>query len=259
MPCRDATIVKTLAALFLAALLAAPVRATLAASATVAVAANFTAPMERLAARFAHDTGHTLRLSYGSTGKFYSQIQNGAPFDVLLAADADAPRRLEREGLAVAGSGFTYALGKLALWSARPGFVDARGEVLKRGGFARLAIANPQLAPYGAAARQALTRFGVWTRLEPKLVMGENIAQTWQFVATGNAELGFVALSQLEGPGAAPRGSRWLVPQELYAPIRQDAVLLARGRGNPAAAALLAFLKGDAARAVIRDFGYALP
>ena len=172
-----------------------------AAEVQVAVAANFTAPMQKIAAAFEQDTGHRAKLAFGATGKFYAQIRNGAPFEVLLAADDETPAKLEREGAALAGSRFTYAIGRLALWSARPGYVDDQGEVLKRGAFKHLAIANPKLAPYGAAAVETLDRLGLLAALQPKFVQGENIAQTFQFVSTGNAELGFVALSQVMEDG----------------------------------------------------------
>ena len=226
--------------------------------AQLAVAANFAAPAKQLAQRFAQQTGHKLAISAGSTGKFYAQIRNGAPFDVLLSADEDTPRRLERERLAVAGSRFTYAVGKLVLWSPREGVVDGKGEVLRQGAFKRLAIANPKLAPYGAAAQQAMEKLGVWSALQDRLVQGENIAQTFQFVASGNAELGFVAWSQI-AEGGAPRGSHWLVPPELHTPLRQDAVLLAHGAGNAAARQFVAFLRDPATRELIRGFGYDLP
>jgi molybdate transport system substrate-binding protein len=229
-----------------------------AAEVQVAVAANFTAPMQKIAADFEQATGHKVQLAFGSTGKFYAQIKNGAPFDMLLAADDETPARLEKEGLAVSGSRFTYAIGQLALWSAKPNYVDAGGEVLKQGTFKHLAIANPRLAPYGAAAVEAMTRLGVLPALQSKFVQGENIAQTFQFVATGNAELGFVALSQIFADGKLKSGSAWIVPAGLHARIRQDAVVLAKGKDNPAAAALLKFLKSDAARAVIQSYGYAL-
>lgn len=222
----------------------------------VAVAANFAAPMRRIAAGFARATGHVALLSYGASGRFYAQIRNGAPFEVLLSADDETPRRLEAEGAAVAGSRFTYAIGRLVLWSARPGLVDGAGAVLRQGGFARLSIANPKTAPYGAAAVETLRALGLHDVLAGRIVQGENVAQAHQFVASGNAELGFVALAQVMQGGAVAVGSAWLVPQSLHAPIRQDAVLLERGRGRPAAIALLAYLRGDAARAVMRDFGY---
>lgn len=224
----------------------------------VAVAANFAAPMEKIAAGFATDTGHKAVVATGSTGKFYTQIKNGAPFEVLLAADDETPKKLEADGLAVAGSSRTYAIGKLALYSTRPGYVDAQGEVLKKGSFQHLALANPKLAPYGAAAMQTLKALGLEQALAPRIVQGENIAQAWQFVATGSAELGFVALSQISNPAQPAAGSWWIVPASLYTPIRQDAVLLKKGEGQAAAAALLEYLKSDKARALIRSFGYEL-
>lgn len=223
----------------------------------VAVAANFSAPMQQIATRFEQDTGHRLRLAFGSTGKFYAQIVNGAPFDVLLAADDETPARLEREQQAVAGTRLTYAVGRLALWSARATYVDAAGRILHHGDFRHLALANPKTAPYGAAALQVMRRQGVLPRLQTRFVQGENIAQTWQFVASGNAELGFVALSQVFKDGQISRGSAWLVPTELHDPIRQDAVLLARGRDNAAARALLHYLRSQPARAIMRAYGYA--
>ncbi|HRI18987.1 MAG TPA: molybdate ABC transporter substrate-binding protein [Burkholderiaceae bacterium] len=226
---------------------------------SVAVAANFSAPMERIAAAFARDTGHKALLSVGATGKFHAQIVNGAPFDVFLAADDETPARLVDRGAAVAGSRFTYAIGRLVLWSALPGRVDDRGAVLGRGGFAHIAIANPRTAPYGAAAIQVMGRLNILDALRPKFVQGENIAQVQQFVASGNAELGFVALSQVWRDGVLAEGSAWIVPASLHDPIRQDAVLLARARDNAAAQALLAYLRGEKARAVIRAFGYELP
>jgi molybdate transport system substrate-binding protein len=230
----------------------------LAAEVQVAVAANFTAPMQLIAADFEKATGHKAQLSFGATGKFYAQIKNGAPFEVLLAADDETPAKLEKEGAAVAGSRFTYAIGQLALWSAKPGYVDDKGAVLKQGTFAHLALANPKLAPYGAAAVETLTKLGLLGSIESKFVQGENIAQTFQFISTGNAELGFVALSQVYEGGKLKSGSAWLVPSALHTPIRQDAVVLTQGKDNPAAAALLKFLKTDQARAVIKSYGYEL-
>ena len=233
-----------------------------AAEVTVAVAANFAAPMQQIARAFAQDTGHQAVVSLGATGSFYAQIRNGAPFEVFLSADDETPQRLEREGLAVAGTRFTYALGQLVLWSLQAGRVDDRGEVLRTGSFPRLAIASPRLAPYGQAAMQVLDRMGVTAQWQPRLVVGENIAQAYQFVATGNASLGFVALSQVlvddRIGGRIREGSAWIVPPSLHDPLRQDAVLLSRGQGNPAATALLAYLRGDKARAVIRAHGYSL-
>lgn len=222
----------------------------------LAVAANFTAPMRKIAQAFERETGHKAVLAFGSTGHFYAQVRNGAPFQVLLAADAETPRRLEADKLGVPGSRFTYATGRLVLWSRQPGLVDDRGEVLRSGRVARLAIANPKVAPYGAAAVEAMQALGVWTALQSRLVQGENIAQAHQFVATGNAPLGFVALSQVSADGRLSEGSAWIVPASLHAPIRQDALLLLPGQGQPAALALLAFLQGPQARALMRAHGY---
>ncbi len=227
-----------------------------AAEVSVAVAANFTAPMQKIAAMFEQDTGHKATLAFGSTGRFYAQIKNGAPFEVLLAADDETPAKLEREGQGVAGSRFTYAIGKLALWSKQPSLVDAQGNVLKAGTFDKIALADPKLAPYGAAAIEAMTRLGVLDALKPKLVQGESIAQAYQFVATENAQLGFVALSQVYADGRITQGSAWVVPASLHTPIRQDAVLLTKGKDNAGAVALLQYLKGEKARAVIRAYGY---
>lgn len=225
----------------------------------VAVAANFTEPMKKIAAEFEKTSGHKVQLSSGATGKFYAQIKAGAPFEVLLAADDETPIKLEQEGAAVAGSHFTYAIGKLVLWSAKDGVVDDKGEVLKKGDFDHLALANPKLAPYGAAGMETLKALGVEAAVAPKLVQGENIAQTYQFVSTGNAVLGFVALSQVIGDnGKLKSGSAWVVPEKYYTPIRQDAVLLDKGKDKAAAQALLKYLKGDVARNVIRTYGYGL-
>jgi molybdate transport system substrate-binding protein len=229
---------------------------TQAAEVSVAVAANFTAPMQKIAAAFEQDTGHKAVLAFGATGRFFAQIRNGAPFEVLLAADDETPARLEREGAAVAGTRTPYATGRLVLWSAQPGVVDAQGEVLRSGRFEHLALADPRLAPYGAAAVQTLKSLGLLDALQPKFVQGENISQAYQFVATGNAALGFVALSQVQSEGRIARGSAWIVPAALHAPLRQDAVLLNPGKDKPAALALLAYLRGDKARAIIRSFGY---
>lgn len=225
---------------------------------SVAVAANFTAPMQAIAAGFEKETGHKVLAAYGATGKFYAQIRNGAPFEVLLTADEETPARLIKENAAVAGSQFTYAIGKLVLWSAKPAIVDGAGAVLKAGGFNHLAIANPKLAPYGAAAVEVMKGLGVYASVQPKIVTGESIAQTHQFISTGNALLGFVALSQVLKDGKID-GSSWIVPATLYAPIRQDAVILEKGKGKPAAEALMKYLKSDKARAIIQSFGYALP
>lgn len=223
----------------------------------VAVAANFAAPLAQIGEGFSKATGHQLKVSAGPTGKFYTQITTGgAPFEVLIAADDETPRRLVAEGHAVAGSSFTYAIGQLVLWSATPGLVDDQGAVLASGRFNKLAIANPKVAPYGAAAMQVLKARGLTEAVTPRLVTGDSIAQAYQFVASGNAEIGFVALSQVAPPGKPTTGSVWRVPQTMYGEIRQDAVLLKAGERKPAAQALLAWLKADAARAVIASYGY---
>jgi molybdate transport system substrate-binding protein len=226
---------------------------------SVAVAANFTAPMAQIAADFEKSTGHKAVLSYGATGRFYAQISNGAPFDVLLAADTATPAKLVHQGKATGASNFTYAIGRLALWSAAPGLVDAHGDVLTRGQFRYVAIAAPLLSPYGAAAMQTLDQLGWRAAIEPKLVTGESVGQVFSMVATGNAELGFVALSQIFENGKLKSGSAWVVPDSLHSPIKQNAILLSRGQSNPAAAALLAYLATDKAKAVITSFGYEVP
>lgn len=223
---------------------------------SVAVAANFTAPMQKIAAEFEKDTGHKVLASSGSTGKFYAQIKGGAPFEILLAADDETPARLEKEGDGVAGSRYTYAVGKLVLWSKQEGYVDASGEVLKKNAFAHLSLANPKLAPYGAAGVETLKALGLLDAVQAKFVTAENISQAYQFVASGNAELGFVALSQVWKDGRIAEGSGWIVPQKFYEPIRQDAVILAKGKGKPAAEALMKYLRGDKAKAVIKAYGY---
>ncbi|MEI6734896.1 MAG: molybdate ABC transporter substrate-binding protein [Comamonadaceae bacterium] len=225
---------------------------------SVAVAANFTAPMQKIAAEFEKDTGYKVNAAFGSTGKFYAQIRNGAPFEVLLSADDETPTRLVAENAAVAGTQFTYAVGKLVLWSSRPAVVDAAGEVLKKGDFEHIALADPKLAPYGAAAVQAMKALSVYDVLAPKVVTAENITQSYQFISTGNARLGFVALSQVLKDGKI-EGSAWLVPARLYQPIRQDAVILEKGKGKPATEALMKFLQGNKAKAVIKSYGYDLP
>jgi molybdate transport system substrate-binding protein len=257
---------------------AAPVHAD---DVTVAVAANFAGPLARIAEGFTAATGHTLKVSAGSTGKFYSQIVAGAPFEVLIAADDETPKKLIAQGQAVAGSNFTYAIGVLVLWSATPGYVDDQGAVLAAGRFNKLSIANPKLAPYGQAGLAVIKALGLSDAITPKLVTAESIAQAYQFIATGNAALGFVALSQVIGAGPpqandaplggrappAPRGSTvlpgkpvlgsyWRVPASLYGEIRQDAVLLKPGEKSAAAAALLAYLKSAPAKAVIQRHGY---
>jgi molybdate transport system substrate-binding protein len=222
----------------------------------VAVAANMAVPMQRIAADFERATGHEVVPALGSTGRFYSQLRGGAPFEVLLAADEDIPARLEREGLAVPGSRFTYAVGRLVLWSLDPHGVDPQGNVLKQLPRGRLAIADPRLAPYGAAAIQTLGRLGVLSAWQPAIVQGESVAQAYQFVATGNASFGFLALSQVMSDGRITKGSGWIVPAQYHAPLNQDVVLLNGGRASPAALSFLAYLKSEPARATLRGFGY---
>ena len=222
----------------------------------VAVAANFTAPIQAIAKAFEADTGHTLVAAYGATGQFYTQIKNGAPFQVFLAADDSTPAKLENEHETIPGSRFTYATGTLALWSVKPGYVDAEGAVLKDNGYQHLSIANPKAAPYGLAATQVLDKLKLTDATRAKLVEGQSITQAFQFVSTGNAELGFVALSQIYKDGKLASGSAWIVPATLHEPIRQDAVILTKGRDNPAAQALMDYLKGAKAAAIIQSFGY---
>ena len=224
----------------------------------VAVAANFTAPIQAIAKDFEKDTGHKLVASFGATGQFYTQIKNGAPFEVFLSADDATPAKLEQEGNSVKGSRFTYAVGTLALWSAKEGYVDDKGEVLKGNKFEHLSIANPKAAPYGLAATQVLDKLGLTDATRPKIVEGQSITQAYQFVSTGNAELGFVALSQIFKDGKLTSGSAWIVPADLHDPIKQDAVILNKGKDNAAAKALIEYLKGPKAAAVIKSFGYQL-
>jgi molybdate transport system substrate-binding protein len=224
-----------------------------AAQTNVAVAANFTDAAKEIAAAFKQKTGHDAVLSFGSSGQLYTQITQDAPFQIMLSADQARPKKLVGDGLGVPDSQFTYAIGKLVLWSKNPGLV--RGEAtLKSGSFAKLSICNPVAAPYGAAAVETMKSLKLYDTLQPKLVEGANITQAFQFVATGNAEIGFVALSQLRGNIG---GSRWLAPQNLYKPIKQDAVLLKNAAGNAAAIAFMEFLKGPEARAIIEKYGYA--
>ncbi len=227
-----------------------------AAETRVAVAANFSEPAKQIAVRFKVRTGHDAILSFGSSGQFYAQIANGAPFDVFLSADRERPEAAEAEGLGVVGSRFTYAVGRLVLYSRTPGLVDTKGVVLASGKFEKLAIADPKLAPYGLAAVEVLRKRGIYDTLRPRLVQGSSITQTYQFVDTGAAELGFVALSQVI---ALTGGSRWVVPAKDHTPIDQQAVLLKVGAANPVAKAFLAFLKGPEAKAIIRRYGYETP
>lgn len=224
----------------------------------VAVAANFSAPIQAIAADFEKDTGHKLVTSFGATGQFYTQIKNGAPFEVFLSADDTTTQRLETEGDTVKGSRFTYAIGTLALWSAKEGYVDAKGEVLKKNEYQHLSIANPKAAPYGLAATQVLATLDLTDKVKAKIVEGQNITQAYQFVSTGNAELGFVALSQIYKDGKVTGGSAWIVPADMHDPIKQDAVILNKGKDNPAAKALVDYLKGPKAAAVIKSYGYQL-
>ncbi|NNG60788.1 molybdate ABC transporter substrate-binding protein [Pseudomonas fragi] len=224
----------------------------------VAVAANFTAPIQAIASDFEKDTGHKLIAAYGATGQFYTQIKNGAPFEVFLAADDSTPEKLEKEGDIVPGSRFTYAIGTLALWSAKDGYVDDAGKVLEKNQFKHLSIANPKAAPYGLAATQVLAKLGLTDKVKDKIVEGQNITQAYQFVSTGNAELGFVALSQIFKDGKVSHGSAWIIPEAMHDPIKQDAVILKKGENNPAAKALTEYLKGPKAEAIIKSYGYQL-
>lgn len=224
----------------------------------VAVAANFTAPIQAIATDFEKDTGHKLVAAFGATGQIYTQIKNGAPFEVFLSADDTTPAKLEQEGDTVKGSRFTYAVGTLALWSAKDGYVDSKGQVLKANQYQHLSIANPKTAPYGLAATQVLSKMGLTEATKAKIVEGQSITQAYQFVSTGNAELGFVALSQIYKDGKLTSGSAWIVPDDLHDPIKQDAVILNKGKGSAAAKALVEYLKGPKAAAIIKSFGYQL-
>lgn len=235
------------------AVLALAATPALAADTQVAVAANFTEPAKAIAVAFKARTGHTATLSFGASGQFYTQIAHGAPYEVFLSADAERPLKAEKEGLGVPGARFTYAVGRLVLYSKTPGLVDAKGAVLGSDRFEKLAIADPTAAPYGEAAVETMRKLKVYDALAPKIVKGASIAQAYQYVATGNAELGFVALSQvIDEPG----GSRWLVPAADHAQIQQQAVLLRTGEKNPAAKAFMSFLKSPAAVAIIKRYGY---
>ena len=228
----------------------------MAAELRVAVASNFTRAMTSLAQQFEKDTGHKVKLVFGSTGKHYAQIRNGAPFDAFFAADKKRPQLLEDEGLAVPGSRFNYALGKLVLWSPEAGYVDPAGKVLSDGNYYHLAIANPKLAPYGRAAKEVLQSHGLWNSLKDKAVRGENIGQAFQFVNSGNAELGFVAYSQIKQPAQAIVGSYWEVPQSLYTPIEQQAVLL---KDNKATRDFISYVRSKPALEIIQNYGYDAP
>lgn len=230
----------------------------------VAVASNFTAPMQQITQAFEQQTGHSVKLSFGGTGALYAQIRHGAPFDLLLAADTKIPARLAQEGYADERTQFTYATGQLVLWSANPQLIDgltdelndSDGDVLREVEFRKFAIADPTLAPYGAAAQQALQAMGLWEVFKPKIVQGKNIGQAFQFVSSGNAQLGLVALAQVYTDGRIASGSGWIVPRELYSPIRQDAILLKSGQANPAARELVDYLKGHYVKKIIESYGY---
>jgi molybdate transport system substrate-binding protein len=264
---RDAIALMIIRKMLLIAVCCSAVQGALAESVNVAVAANFVSTFTLLKAQFEVSSGHTLKISSGSSGRFYAQIKNGAPFHVFFSADQSTPQRLEAEGLVVAGSRLTYAVGALVLWSANPGLVvdgvlDG-AQVLQGGEFNKLALANPRLAPYGVAALDVLTALALREATRSRWVQGENIAQTYQFVSTGNADVGFVALSQIRlsqlREGEAMRGAAWLIPAELYRPIMQDAGLLRRGETNQAAQALLRYVRGAEARVIIEANGYRWP
>ncbi len=242
--------------LFLLLVLALPIRAE---ELRLAVASNFTAAFQQLAPRFEQATGHRLKPSFGSTGKLYAQIRQGAPFEILLAADDQHGKLLIESGLGVPGSEFIYAVGRLVLWSAQPELVGASREILASERFRRLAIANPLTAPYGAAAIETLESLGLHETLNSKLVRGENIAQALQFTYSGNAELGFIAWAQLKALPAKQQGSFWLVPEDLHEPIRQEAILLRQGEDSQAARAFLDFLQSPQTRALLKEWGYDTP
>lgn len=221
-----------------------------------AVASNFTAPMKDIVKQYEEESGNKVILSFGSSGKFFAQIQNGAPFQIFLSADESKPDALEKAGLIVTGTRFTYAIGALALWSVKPDFIDNNDARLKSGDFNKLALANPKLAPYGVAATEVLEGLGLTESTKSKWVMGENISQTYQFASTGNTDLGFVALSQIMSEGRITKGSSWIIPTDQYSPIRQDAVLLKSAKNSTAAKELLNYLRSDKARSIIHSYGY---
>ncbi len=225
--------------------------------ALVAVAANFVPPFREIAMEFEKTTNHQLQVSGGSSGNFYSQIKNGAPFDVFFSADMERPKLLEDEGLGVKDTRFTYAIGRIVLWSSNADLIKGE-ETLRSKKFKRLAIANPKTAPYGVAAMQALQKLELWESVQPQIVMGESIGQTIGFIESGNAQLGFVAMSQVLDPRIKGQGSRWDVPINLHEPIKQDVILLMKGKDNPAAKALLEFIGSPQARKIIEHYGYEL-
>ena len=224
---------------------------------TVAVAANFLEPMRRIAAAYTKSSGQGVRIVSGSTGGLYAKIHHGAPYDVFLSADQERPRRLEAEGLAVPGTRFTYAIGRLALWTKSKALaVDLGPETLRRGAFEYIALANSAVAPYGVAAMQTLQALGLVSLLREKFVRGQSLGQTYQFVATGNAPVGFVAVSQLRHQIQKPGGAWWVVPDNLHAPLKQDGVALAGYLNSTASTEILKFLRSHRSREIIRSFGY---
>lgn len=226
-------------------------------SVLVAVAANFVPPFREIAMDFEKATGHAVQVAAGSSGNFYSQIQNGAPFDVFFSADNERPKKLEDEGLGVKDTRFTYAIGRLVVWSSNADFIKGE-ETLRSKNFKRLAIANPKTAPYGVAAMQTMQKLQLWDSVQPQIVMGENIGQTMGFIESGNAQLGFLALSQVMDPKIKGKGSRWDVPSDLHEPIKQDVILLTKGKDNRAATALMEFVTSPQAKAIIERYGYEL-
>ncbi|MBH0193470.1 MAG: molybdate ABC transporter substrate-binding protein [Nitrospira sp.] len=248
---------QNLFAWFLCTLVSMAVTPAFAEQVLVAVAANFVPPFRDVAVEFEKATGHNVRVATGSSGNFYAQIKNGAPFDVFFSADAERPTRLEQDGLGVKNTRFTYAIGRLVLWSPNAALIRG-ADTLRSDGFTHLAMANPKTAPYGAAAMQAMQRLGVWETLQPRIVMGENLGQTMGFIESGNAELGFLALSQALDPKLKHMGARWDVPAHLHDPITQDAIVLANGKDNPAAKSLLEFIRSPQARAIIERYGYSM-
>ncbi|MDD5058803.1 MAG: molybdate ABC transporter substrate-binding protein [Sideroxydans sp.] len=244
------------AVLTLCGLLSSPVNA---AEVSVAVAADFVAPLERIAVLFQKESGHTLKVTPGASGKLYAQIRSGAAFDVFLSADEEMPKQLMLDGFAVGGSRFVYATGRLVLWGAQPGLVDEKASVLNKGNFSALAIANPRYSPYGVAAKETLTKLTMWNAIQEKLSKGESVIETYQLAASEKADLAFIALAQVMRAGKLTSGSSWIVPPEMHKPIRQSAVLLSKAKDKAAAKALLDFLKSAKARAVMRGFGYEIP
>lgn len=229
---------------------------------TLAVASNFAVPVKKIITDFEQSTPHKVRLILGSSGKLFAQIIHGAPYDIFLSADQTKPARLETDGRAI--ERFTYAIGGLALWSSQANYILAGADILKAGKFRKIALANPKLAPYGVAARDTLQALDLYEALSKKFITGENIAQTYHFISSGNAELGFIALSQLRSMAqlqsiTANNGSFWIIPEELYTPIAQDAVLLKKAAHNPAALAFMAYLRSEGAKNILLRYGYKIP